>query len=189
MTPFSLLLLAIGLCFDTFAVSLSGGIDAKHSLLRIAKISAVFALSQTAMLTIGWLLGTAALTYIAPVDHWIAFGLLAFIGGKMIRESFNPGPASTNLANHYVLLIIALATSIDAIAVGVSLACSHILLPMMGIAALFVLTITTAAAVAGLLGGRRLGARVGKRAEIIGGIILIAIGVKILLEHLMNYEL
>ncbi|MDR0729135.1 MAG: manganese efflux pump MntP family protein [Prevotellaceae bacterium] len=186
MTPFSLLLLAIGLCFDTFAVSLSGGIDAKHTALRIAKISSVFALFQTAMLAVGWLLGASMLTYIAPVDHWVAFGLLAFIGGKMIRESFDPGPTSTNLAYNYVLFIIALATSIDAIAVGVSLACSHILLPMMGVAALLVFIVTVVAAVAGLLGGRRLGTRIGKRAEIIGGIMLIAIGVKILLEHLME---
>ncbi|MDR1680809.1 MAG: manganese efflux pump MntP family protein [Prevotellaceae bacterium] len=186
MTLFSLFLLAVGLCFDTFAVSLSGGIDAKPTAMRIAKISGVFAFFHTAMLAAGWLLGTSVLTWIAPVDHWVAFGLLAFIGGKMIKESFEPGAASTNLAHNYVLLIIALACSIDAIAVGVSLACSHILLPMMGIAALQMFVVTVAATVAGLLSGRRLGARIGKRAEIVGGIMLIAIGTKILIEHLME---
>ena len=185
MSFFTLFLIAAGLCFDTFAASLSGGIDARRPAAGIARISGVFALCQAAMLAIGWLLGASVLGYIAPVDHWVAFGLLAFIGGKMIGESRRQGAAATNLSRRSVLLIVALATSIDAIAVGVSLACSHLLLPAMLTAVVLVFIVTAIAAVAGLLGGRRLGVRVGKRAEIAGGVILIAIGLKILIEHLL----
>lgn len=185
MSFIPLLLLALGLCFDTFAVSLSGGVGVQRRAGRIAKIALTLAAAQTIMLVAGWWLGASVSVYIAAFDHWIAFALLAFIGGKMVRESFEKATMhTTNLQNTRVLLIVALATSIDAIAVGVSLAL--IQLPLSGLltesALVFLATATVA--VAGLLGGNMLGKRIGLRAELLGGIILIAIGAKIVLEHL-----
>jgi putative Mn2+ efflux pump MntP len=185
MSFLSLLLLALGLCFDTFAVSLSGGAGVQRRAIRLTKIAVVLAFAQTLMLVVGWLLGASVSAYIAAFDHWIAFALLAFIGGKMIRESFEKAAThTTNLQNTRVLLIVALATSIDAIAVGVSLA--FIQLPLSGvlIESALVFLATATVSVAGLLGGNVLGKRIGSRAELLGGIILIAIGAKIVLEHL-----
>jgi putative Mn2+ efflux pump MntP len=182
-TP-ALFLLAIGLCFDTFAVSLSGGVGVPLSARRITKITLVFTLVHTSLLMAGWCLGVSLAQYITAFDHWIAFALLAFIGGKMIRESFRPGAPSTPLGNPYVLLIVAFATSIDAIAVGVSLAC--VALPFCGLllGSAMVFAVTAVAVVVGLLSGHRLGTRIGKRAECFGGLILIALGTRILIEHL-----
>jgi putative Mn2+ efflux pump MntP len=191
MSFLSLLLLALGLCFDTFAVSLSGGAGVKckdgRTAGRTAKIALTLAAAQTIMLAIGWWLGASVSNYIAAFDHWIAFALLAFIGGKMIKESFEKEAAhTTNLQNTRVLLIVALATSIDAIAVGVSLALIHLPLSGMLTESALVFLITATVAVAGLVGGNALGKRIGSRAELLGGVILIAIGIKIVLEHLMN---
>ncbi|MDR3133409.1 MAG: manganese efflux pump MntP family protein [Prevotellaceae bacterium] len=184
MSLLSLFLLALGLCFDTFAVSLSGGIGVKYTLGCRIKIATVLALAQTLLLVAGWWLGVSVSAYIAAFDHWIAFALLAFIGGKMVRESFEKTTEhKTNLQNGRVLLIVALATSIDAMAVGVSLALLH--LPLSGLLteSALVFLITAAVAIAGLRGGSALGKRIGARAELLGGIILIAIGAKIVLEH------
>ena len=185
MSFLSLLLLALGLCFDTFAVSLSGGVGVRHTAAGRIKIAAVLAFAQTLLLVAGWLLGASVSACIAAFDHWIAFALLAFIGGKMIVESFEKTTAhTTNLQNRRVLLVVALATSIDAMAVGVSLALVH--LPLSGLAteSALVFLITAAVAMAGLAGGNYLGKRIGFRAERLGGVILIAIGAKIVLEHL-----
>ncbi|MDR2802095.1 MAG: manganese efflux pump MntP family protein [Prevotellaceae bacterium] len=175
----------MGLCFDTFAVSLSGGAGVKRTAASRIKIAVVLALAQTVMLVAGWLLGASVGVYIAAFDHWIAFALLAFIGGKMIWESFEKETThTTNLQNGRILLIVALATSIDAIAVGVSLALVR--LPLAGLLteSTLVFLFTAAVALAGLIGGNALGKRIGSRAELLGGIILIAIGGKILWEHL-----
>ncbi|MDR2358348.1 MAG: manganese efflux pump MntP family protein [Prevotellaceae bacterium] len=181
----SLFLLALGLCFDTFAVSLSGGAGVEHTAAGRIKIAVVLAFAQTLMLVAGWLLGAPVSACIAAFDHWIAFALLAFIGGKMILESFEKETAHTvNLQNRRVLLIVALATSIDAIAVGVSLALVHLPLSGLIMESALVFLITAAVALAGLRGGNCLGKRTGSRAELIGGVILIAIGGKIVLEHL-----
>jgi putative Mn2+ efflux pump MntP len=185
MTFLSLFLVALGLCFDTFAVSLSGGVGGKHTAGRIAEIALVLALSQTVMLAAGCLLGASVSAHIAAFDHWVAFALLAFIGGKMISESFEKKTAHTTpLQNTRVLLIVALATSIDAIAVGASLALLNLSLDELLLESAMVFFITAAVAVAGLIFGNRLGNGIGCRAELFGGIILIAIGAKIVLEHL-----
>ncbi|MDR1405656.1 MAG: manganese efflux pump MntP family protein [Prevotellaceae bacterium] len=185
MSFLSLLLLALGLCFDTFAVSLSGSAGRTHTAGRITKIAITLAAAQTAMLFTGWLLGTSISAYIAAFDHWIAFVLLAFIGGKMIWESSEKEAAhTTNLQNPRILLIVALATSIDALAVGVSLALLNLSRSGLFTECGLVFAITATVAAAGLMGGSYLGKRIGARSELLGGIILIAIGAKIVLEHL-----
>ncbi len=131
---------------------------------------------------IGWFLGSSVKLYIEAVDHWIAFGLLAFIGGNMVRESFRGGEeeAVADLSAKR-LFFLALATSIDALAVGVSLAFveTDIFLSavIIGVVAFFM------AMLGGLL-GRRLGLLFQRRATLLGGVVLIAIGLKILVEHL-----
>ncbi len=187
MNILSLVLLAVSLCFDTFAVSLSGGVRGNYTAVAILKIMLVMAAFQTAMLIIGWLLGSSVSAYIAQLDHWVAFALLAFIGGKMVLESFEKDKEqTTNFQSNRVLFVIALATSIDAIAVGVSLALVDLSSFDLWMVSTMLFATTAAAAFIGLIGGSRLGKRIGKRAELLGGVILILIGLKILLEHLLG---
>lgn len=136
------------------------------------------------MAVLGWLAGHAVIDYIEAYDHWLAFGLLAFIGGKMIWESFRKesGDDQKKYTGWWTLLALSIATSIDAMAVGLSFAFLDVNIVMAGVTigvASLVLTI-----IAQLI-GNRVGALVGKRAEIVGGLILIGIGIKILVEHLM----
>ena len=179
----SILLVAIGLSADCFAVSLSSSIS-KRTLplwqgLRVALFFGVF---QAAMTLLGWWAGSRILDFIAGFDHWLAFGLLVFVGGRMIWESLHEKESSTDITRWRYLFILAIATSLDALAVGLSFAFLHINLALasvtIGVTALVITFI-------GFLTGKKLGELVGKRAEIIGGIILIAIGLRILLEHLL----
>ncbi len=185
MSYYELFLLAVGLCFDTFAVSLSGGLClGSHCRKRRVVILLTFALFQSAMAFLGWLAGLSFHQLIESFDHWIAFALLVLIGGKMAMDSFETtDKKSINLHNNKVLLTAAIATSIDALAVGVSLALLHLPATRMAIGALIIAIVTGIAALAGLLSGQRAGQRLGKWPELAGGIILIALGVKILLEH------
>lgn len=136
------------------------------------------------MVVLGWLAGSAILDYIAAYDHWVAFGLLVFIGGRMIWESFHEesDEKAKNYNGWFTLLALSIATSIDALAVGLSFAFLEVNIVTasitIGVTALIITII-------GQLIGNRVGILVGKRAEIIGGLILIGIGVKILLEHLL----
>jgi putative Mn2+ efflux pump MntP len=148
------------------------------------KIAAVLAAAQTLLLAAGWLLGAPVNAYMMAFGHRIAFALLAFTGGKMIMESFGKTtPRVTTLQHLRTLLAVALATSIDAMAAGASLA--FVRLPLSGLlteSALVFFT-TAAVALAGMLGGNRLSRHLGARAELLGGIILLAIGIKIVLMH------
>ena len=187
MSYIELFLLAAGLCFDTFAVSLTGGICTQGSLGRrqILKIILCFAVFQAGLSFAGWLLGYSVSDYISKVDHWVAFVLLGYIGVKMIVEGCSredEAVSKSSLLNPRVLLSI--ATSIDAVAVGISLALVKLPFLKIGVCTAMVFICTALASLAGLLGGRRLGASVGKKSEILGGLILIAIGAKILIEHL-----
>ena len=189
MSYIELFLLAAGLCFDTFAVSLTGGICTRGSLCvrQILKIILCFAFFQAGLSFAGWLLGYSVSDYISKVDHWVAFVLLGYIGGKMIVEGCSKKEeevSGSSLLNTRQLVLLSVATSIDAIAVGISLAMVRLSFMKIGITTAMVLACTALASLAGLLGGRRLGSGIGKKSEILGGIILIAIGVKILVEHL-----
>lgn len=178
--------MAVALAMDCFAVTLGMACGERGLTMRQAvRMASAFGGFQFIMPVAGWLAGDKLLGFIRSFDHWVAFGLLALIGGRMIYESFGLSeeekagrPDQTQGSR---LLILALATSIDALAVGLSLGVvrAGILVPAIIIGTTsFVLTI------AGAKLGRVVGRIVGRRAELLGGLILIAIGVKILIEHI-----
>lgn len=178
-------LLAIGLSFDSFAVSVCSGLNLPHiRFIQAAKIAIFLALFQAIMPLIGWLVGNSVKSLIEPVDHWIAFGLLSLIGGKMIIESLISSEAREikNPLNIRVILTLSLATSIDALAVGFSFAT---LLDKIWIAVLVIGTVTFIASMLGILLGKKTGPKINRYAEIIGGLILIILGIKILIEHII----
>ena len=182
----AILLLALGLSFDTFAVSLSSGMclpQIKRSLFL--KVISGFAFFQSGFIFAGWFLGQSFLEYVSTTDHWIAFVLLSYIGLKMIFEGFSykEEPCS-DITNNKRLLIVSFATSIDAFAAGISLAMIEIPASEIALIWAVVALITASASAIGLKWGRYVGKRAGKRAVIIGGLILLFLGVKILVEHL-----
>ncbi len=181
----SILIIAIGLSADCFAVALSASIASKHfTFPRFFRFPLAFCVFQALMVVLGWLVGSAVIDLIAAYDHWLAFALLVFIGGRMLWQSFHEkeGKTARNYAGWLTLLALSIATSIDALAVGLSFAFLEVNITIasvtIGVTA-FIITII------GQLIGNRVGAIVGKRAEIVGGLILIGIGIKILLEHLL----
>jgi len=182
-----LLLIAIGLSFDTFAASICIGITVQQIRFPQAlKIAVILSAFQALMPAIGWLLGSQVKDMISHVDHWIAFGLLSLIGIKMIWESLKKEEECKVIDpfKPAVLFGIAVATSIDALVTGVSFAFLdvNIILSVVTIG-----IITCMSAMLGMLFGKKAEKHFGKRMEIVGGIILIAIGIKILIEHL-NYS-
>lgn len=184
MEILTIVFLAIGLSFDSFAVSVCSGLNLPHiRFFQAAKIAIFLAVFQALMPLIGWLVGNSMKSIIEPVDHWLAFGLLVLIGGKMIIESLaSTGQREIKNPLHLkVILLLSLATSIDALAVGFSFAT---LLDKIIIAVFIIGAITFIAAMLGILLGKKMGPKVSRYAEITGGLILIAIGLKILIEHL-----
>lgn len=179
-----LILLAVGLAMDAFAVSICKGLAAPRITLRQMAIAGLwFGGFQALMPVIGYWLGSAFQQYITAVDHWIAFLLLAFIGGRMIKEALSKDEAPENGSFGFRLMfLLAVATSIDALAVGITLA----LLPgvHIGWAAACIGVITFVFAAAGVKIGHVFGARYKSKAELAGGIILILMGLKIWLEHM-----
>ncbi len=179
-----LFLIALSLAMDAFAVSVSTGVATPGFGPRQAgRIGAWCGAFQFGMPLIGWALGTGVKTYIEFIDHWIAFGLLAFIGGSMIREAlFGDGEEAVTDLSVKRLFLLALATSIDALAVGITFSFDpdvNILFCSAVIGAVAFLL----AMLGGLL-GRRLGDLFQRRATRLGGLVLVSIGVKILVEHL-----
>ena len=180
-----LVLLAVGLSMDAFAVSICKGLGMKKINLQVAVVLGLF---FGGMPVIGWALGSQFIGIIGPIDHWIAFILLAFIGGKMLWEAFTEdkdedegdGKDAEELdLGEY--LILAIATSIDALAVGISFAALSVDI----VPAVSLIGVTTFIfSVAGVAIGHTFGARYEKPATIVGGVVLILIGLKILLEHL-----
>lgn len=187
MDIISLVLTALALAADAMSVSISNGIAVKKlQLPKVLLMAMLFGGFQALMPTLGWLLGTSVSKYISAFDHWIAFFLLAFIGFKMIVESFKNDEETVKRDPFSItnLLIMAVATSIDALAVGISFA--SLAIPgselWLGIALIGVITFTLSCLGAFL--GKFLGNMFKKRAGLIAGIILCLIGLKILLEHL-----
>jgi putative Mn2+ efflux pump MntP len=177
-----LIALAVGLAMDAFAVSIAQGASARPGMAGAIRIGAAFGLAQALMPLLGWGLGVAFAGLIRNVDHWVAFVLLGVLGAKMLREGLHgddatPAPALIGWA----LLGAAVATSVDAAAAGITL-------PMMGapiaVACAVIGVVTAGLCFAGVMIGAASGARLGKIAEIIGGCLLIAIGAKILVDHL-----
>ena len=185
----TLLFRGVGLAMDAFAVSICKGLSMKkvkwqHGVV----IGLFFGGFQALMPFIGWLLGSQFEQYITKVDHWIAFGLLGIIGGKMLFEAIKGDEeeeceCGKNIEKLDIkeLFILAIATSIDALAVGITFA---FLKYPVGKAVTIIGVVTFVISVAGVYIGNFFGARFKKKAEIAGGIILVGIGVKILLEHL-----
>ena len=183
MGIFELLLIAIGLAMDAFAVSICKALAMKKMNWKKAIIVGLyFGIFQALMPVIGYFLGTTFESLVTKVDHWIAFILLAFIGGKMLKEAFdNNSEGYNDSVNFKTMVVLAIATSIDALAVGITFA---FLQTNIVLAAILIGVVTFILSVIGVKIGNQFGIKYEKRAEIIGGIILILIGFKILLEHL-----
>ncbi len=184
MSILEILLLGIGLSMDAFAVSICKGLSAKRLQTRhYLIIGAWFGGFQALMPTIGFFLGSTFEQYITAFDHWVAFALLSAIGAGMIKESLSKEESNGNDSFSFkTMLLLALATSIDALAIGITFA----LLPDVNVPlAVCLIGITTfVCSAAGLKVGNLFGLKYKAKAELAGGIILILIGLKILLEHL-----
>ena len=187
MTLLEIFLVGIGLSMDAFAVAICKGlampaVNKKQALL----IGAYFGVFQALMPLAGWLLGSQFARHVTKLAPWIAFVLLAWIGGSMLRESLSKKEEDEEVEpvelRHKELFLLAVATSIDALAVGVSFSMVELSVPIGAAAALIGCT-TFAISVGGVFVGHIFGARYKNRAEFVGGAILILIGVKILLEH------
>ena len=184
LTFSTLIFIAIALAMDSFAVSISTGSVLKHFHFKaMGKISFLFALFQGIMPVIGWFAGNSFEEYISDYDHWVAFVLLSAIGGKMIYEALWGTDDSPYLDPYSFkkMATLAIATSIDALAVGLSLAVVGITIWTPAVVIGITASLLT---VAGMLLGGKVGQIWGKRVEIIGGMVLIGIGIKILVEHL-----
>lgn len=184
MEILTVLLLAVGLSFDSFAVSVCSGLNLPQiRFFQAAKIAIFLAIFQAFMPLIGWLVGNSIKSLIEPVDHWIAFGLLSLIGGKMVIESFLSSEVREikNPLHIKVILLLSLATSIDALAVGFSFST---LLDKILVAVFIIGAVTFIASMLGILLGKKTGPKINRFAELLGGLILVFIGAKILFEHL-----
>ena len=191
MTILDILLIAVALAMDCFTVSIVSGVMTRKMFWgRNLRMAFLFGFFQAAMPFIGWIAIHYFQSSVEAYDHWIAFGLLLLIGGKMILDAFKEEDEATfNPLNLGTQLTLAVATSIDALAVGISFSCSgygtvqSLILPLAIIG-----LVSFIFSIAGLLLGVRFGGAVARRfkPEIIGGVILIAIGVKILMEHLLG---
>ena len=186
MEYLTILLISIALAMDAFAVSVSVGtccmVTSRRGKIRLA---AHFGIFQAGMTALGWVMGETIVGYVAQFDHWIAFGLLVYVGSNLLRaglgkkeEAFEEDPSTGK-----TLVVLSVATSIDAFAVGLSIA-------LLGIPVLFsVLSIGVVAlllSAVGLWMGRGLGDRFGRRMEVVGGLILLAIGIRIVVTHLVG---
>lgn len=187
MSIIELILISVGLSMDAFAVSVCRGLkmrkfNVKHALL----IALCFGGFQALMPFLGWVVGIQFEQYIVSFDHWVAFLLLLFIGGKMIWEALKGGDEDCGTGDETLvareILLMGVATSIDALAVGITFA----LLPgiHIGLSVAVIGCITFVLALAGVWIGNRFGSKFQSKAEIAGGVILIIIGLKILLEHM-----
>lgn len=184
----SLILLAFGLAADAFAVSLGqGAVTRAHPWRTALVVGFAFGAAQAIAPLIGWAISLAFAGLVESIDHWIAFALLAFVGGKMMREGFQkdpPGEASDpgkeKPASGWTLVTLAIAVSIDAAAAGITL-------PTLGapvvISVATIGLVTFALSAAGVMIGRAGAKALGSQAEIVGGLILIIIGAKVLIDH------
>jgi putative Mn2+ efflux pump MntP len=173
------LFLAFALAMDAFAVALTQGARFRPALAGGLAIAGTFGVFQAAMPLAGWAIGAVALAYVAAVDHWIAFGLLAFLGVRMLGGHVGEEEAARVLTGR-ALLVAGVATSIDALAAGITL-------PALGVspwlAVALIGLVTFALSGAGVVLGHRAGEHLGEWAERIGGVILIGLGCRILAEH------
>lgn len=185
MELISSIFIGIGLAMDSFTVSLGIGTGGCANDRRAKfRLAFHFGFFQMAMTVIGWFTGSTVARYIEAFDHWIAMGLLAYVGGNMIRSGLNPDFDSyvSDPSKGRLLVFLSVATSIDAMAVGLSMAMLQA--PWL-VPAIIIGLVTWGLSSFGLLAGDRLGQKFGKRMEILGGLILLGIGVRILVTHLI----
>jgi len=186
MSMFSIVLIGFSLSFDAFAVSVTDGIRNKSlKFNRILLLGIIFGLFQGIMPVIGYFAGLSVKSYVEHWDHWLAFSLLMALGLKIIYESVIKKKEEENkeLANLYLLLVLGVATSIDALVVGITMPflCTSCLVP-----SLIIGIITFFMSMLGVTLGNRYGEKINLNCELVGGVILCAIGIKILLEHLLK---
>ncbi len=183
----TIIVIAVGLAMDATAVSLSAGATGRSPGRRAAfRLSFHFGLFQGVMPLLGWLAGSTVSGVLQAVDHWVAFGLLAIVGGRMLWSGLGPGgddgPGKRgDPSRGWSLVALSIATSIDAFAVGLGLAMLDV---SIWVPVLMIVVITAALSLGGLLLGRVLHAVWGRRMETLGGALLVLIGVRILVEHL-----
>lgn len=186
MNGFTILGLAVALAMDAFAVAIATGIVLrKASPRQLFRLSFHFGLFQALMPVLGWLAGRTVYQFMAPYDHWVAFGLLAWIGGKMIRDAFGDDDEETteDPTRGWSLVVLSVATSIDALAVGLSLS-------LLGTAIWYPCVVIGLVAAAftlvGMRFGGRLGIRFGQKVGAAGGAVLILIAIRIVVEHTLG---
>ena len=189
MNQLDIWFLALALAMDCFAVSIASGIIVKkHIGKMMIRMAFLFGLFQAAMPLIGWLGVSTFTSYLENIDHWIAFGLLAFLGGRMIRESFLPEEEKKIKPRKLkTQVVLAIATSIDALAVGISFACTGFSnIKMLTCPLLIIGFVSFVMSIIGVLLGVKFGKPITKKLkpELLGGVILIFIGIKVLLSHL-----
>jgi putative Mn2+ efflux pump MntP len=186
MALITIIIIALGLAMDAFAVSIVSGAAYKQLHIKHAlRIAFFFGGFQAIMPLIGYLAGLSIKTYIGLYDHWVAFGLLSAVGGKMVYESFKIRSAEENLnpSNIFILLVLSVATSIDALAIGITLSFLKVsLATAVGIIGL----VTFVLSYLGVFIGKRFGHFFENKIEAIGGLILIGLGLKILFEHIVS---
>ena len=191
ISVFDLFLLSVALAMDCFTVSIMGGVILRRPIGNaIVRMAVLFGLFQAAMPFFGWL-GTANFShYIEAVDHWIAFGLLAFIGGKMVWESFGEEEQqSFNPLSLRTQLLLVVATSIDALAIGISMAClGYERLSQLSLPLLMIGVVSLLFSLLGYWLGVRFGRMIARRLKpgLVGGVVLLFIGVKVLVSHLLG---
>ncbi|WP_020178823.1 manganese efflux pump [Methylopila sp. M107] len=185
MSPFAIVLLAVGMSVDALIASVGrGAAIGRPSFAEAARTGAVFGAVEAVTPLLGWAAGVVASQYVQAVDHWIAFGLLGAVGGRMFfhaatRKIDAPSPARAG--SFGVLIATAIGASLDAMAVGVSLAFLHANILVI---ALSIGCATALMSTGGMLAGRLIGARFGRHAEMAGGLLLVGLGASILFEHL-----
>ena len=183
MGVLEIVLISIGLAMDAFAVSICKGLSMKKMSWKKALIVALyFGIFQGLMPVIGYLLGTSFESLVTKIDHWIAFALLVLIGINMLKESFgNESETCNDNVDFKTMVVLAIATSIDALAIGITFAFLQVNIIF---ASLMIGVITFAICIIGVKIGNKFGDKYERKAETVGGLILILMGIKILLEHL-----
>ena len=182
----TIVLVALGLSFDTFAVSLSFGVvQNKIIFWQAFRVAVVLAVFQAGLLVTGFFLGSFVSDFIKAADHWVALALLSFLGIRMMIEGIRrkENDEARDYTKTKELLTVAVGTSIDAFAVGISFALLDLKIWLSGV---IIGAVTFFASMTAIRIGKSAGAKLGQRVEIVGGLILIAIGVKIFLEHVLG---
>lgn len=186
MDIFSLLLIALSLSMDCFAIALGISCSGKRiSRAMVLRVAAAFGIAQAVMPAIGWLAGRSLINIISGYDHWVVFGLLLAVGIHMLWESFRGEEAGEklDLTRGWALISLAVITSIDALATGLALAFQQV---NIAVAAIAIGAVTFIVVIAGFVIGGRVGALLGRWAGVLGGLILIGIGTRVLIEHLVG---